>query len=385
MKFTSTLVAAAGLLASPALAAPYAQLQTRNTTSSSSTVEQPVLNVTYTSPVNSSLPNVVIFATGGTIAGSSASNTDTTKYTAGVVGIEALVQAVPNILNVTNVVGSQVANTGSVNINSTIILRMAKLANGILCAENSTTDGLVITHGTDTLEETAFFMDMTVNCKSPVVVVGAMRPSTAISADGPANLLEAVTVAVSPAARNRGAMIVLNDRIGQATYTSKTNANSLDTFQAIEQGYIGGFLSNKPFFYYPASQPTFKNKFDVTNITELPQVDVLISYQNFDAALIPAAVKAGAKGIVIGGTGAGSTTDVAQPYIEAALAAGIPIVLSSKTNGGAVPPSGSGAISSGFLNPVKSRLQLQLALATGMGMEEIRGLFEDKLAGYLEA
>jgi L-asparaginase len=105
-----------------------------------------------------------------------------------------------------------------------------------------------------------------------------MRPSTAISADGPANLLEAVTLAATPDAKNRGAMMVLNDRIGSAWYTEKTNGNTLDTFKAVEQGYIGGFLSTVPFFYYPAAQPTFKQTFDVSNITELPKVDVLYGY-----------------------------------------------------------------------------------------------------------
>lgn len=114
---------------------------------------------------------------------------------------------------------------------SPVLLRMAKLANQALCSANSTTAGFVITHGTDTLEETAFFMDATLMCNKPVVVVGAMRPSTAISADGPANLLEAVTLAASPLAQDRGAMVVLNDRIGSAFYTSKTQANTLDTFK----------------------------------------------------------------------------------------------------------------------------------------------------------
>ncbi|KAJ9123629.1 hypothetical protein QFC24_003845 [Naganishia onofrii] len=152
---------------------------------------------------------------------------------------------------------------------------MAKLANEILCSEGSDVDGLVITHGTDTAEETLYFMDATVNCRKPVVIVGAMRPSTAISADGPANLLQAVTLAGSPDARDRGAMIVLNDRIGSAYYTIKTNANTLETFRALEQGYLGMFLSSKAVFYYPPVQPTFKKTFDITNVTSLPMVDVL--------------------------------------------------------------------------------------------------------------
>ena len=161
----------------------------------------------------------------------------------------------------------------------------------------------------------------------------------------------------------------------------------LDTFKAIEQGYIGGFLDNKPFFFYTPSQPLFKTTFSTPNFSTapLPRVDILISYEDFDGVLIPAAIAAGAKGLVIAGTGAGATTTLAQPHIAAALAAGVPIVISSKTNGGAVEPgSAQGeSVSSGYLNPVKSRLQLQLALAHGMGLEQIRGVFEDKLGAFL--
>ncbi|KAI5453643.1 hypothetical protein NCC49_005465 [Naganishia albida] len=343
------------------------------------------LNVTYSSAVNSSLPNVVIFATGGTIAGSSSSNTDTTGYQAGVVGVAALVQAVPELLSSANIVGSQISNIGSQDMNATIVLRMAKLANEILCSEGSQVDGLVITHGTDTLEETAYFMDATVNCHKPVVLVGAMRPSTAISADGPANLLQAVNLAADPAAKDRGAMIVLNDRIGAALYTIKTNANTLETFKATEQGYLGMFLSSKPVFYYPAVQPIFKKTFDITNITELPKVDVLYGHQDFDYLLIRAAVASGAKAIIIAGTGAGSQTSPSMPDIDALIAQGYPVIASSKVNVGAVVPDNdkSSFIRAGFLNPVKSRMQAQLALASGYDLTAIRASFEDVLYDYL--
>jgi L-asparaginase len=157
-----------------------------------------------------------------------------------------------------------------------------------------------------------------------------MRPSTAISADGPANLLEAVTLAGLPDAKNRGAMLAFNDRIGAALYTQKTHANFVDTFKAPEQGFIGGFLDNKPFFYYPAAQPTFKETFDISNVTELPMVDVLYGSQSFDYKLIGAAVENGAKGIVIAGTGAGSLSDLTIIEVEKWLAQGFPIVASTK-------------------------------------------------------
>jgi L-asparaginase len=145
--------------------------------------------------MNTTLPNVTILATGGTIAGSSDDNTATTGYTAGAIGIQQLMDAVPEMLDVANVAGIQVANVGSPDVTSSLLLRMAKTIKEVVC-DDPTMSGAVITHGTDTLEETAFFLDATVNCGKPIVVVGAMRPATAISADGPFNLLQAVTVAV---------------------------------------------------------------------------------------------------------------------------------------------------------------------------------------------
>lgn len=159
-------------------------------------------------PINSSLPNVTIFATGGTIASQGTSNTQTTGYSVGL-GVQQLVDAVPEILNITNIRGYQVSNVGSGSINQTISLRLAQLINEELARDDIA--GVVVTHGTYTLEETAFFLDLTVNSTKPVVVVGAMRPATALSADGPLNLYQAVTLAASPNAIGRGAMISLNE------------------------------------------------------------------------------------------------------------------------------------------------------------------------------
>jgi L-asparaginase len=211
-----------------------------------------------------------------------------------------------------------------------------------------------------------------------------MRPSTATSADGPANLLEAVTVAVDPRAKGRGALIVLNDRIGQAWYTIKRNANTLETFGAPEQGFVGGLLSYTPFWYYPPTQPTFKKTFSSANVSALPPVEIIYAHESYDPRLIPSAITLGAKGIVIAGTGAGDESSAADPYIAAAVAAGVPVVVSTKINVGCVVPSkGSDSIAAGFLNPVKSRIQLQFALANGMSMNETRAAFEEVLGSMI--
>jgi L-asparaginase len=159
--------------------------------------------------------------------------------------------------------------------------------------------GAVVTHGTDTLEESAFFIDATVNCGKPIVFVGSMRPATAISADGPMNLLQGVTVAADKDAKERGALVVMNDRIVSAFFATKTQANTMDTFKAYEQGNLGMIVSNKPYFYYPAVQANAKHVADVQDVDAIPRVDILYAYEDMHSDSLQSAVKNGAKGIVV--------------------------------------------------------------------------------------
>jgi len=174
------------------------------------------------------LAHVVILATGGTIAGTGATSTTTVGYTAATVGVQQLIQAVPELKNVANVSGEQVFQIASENMNNESWLILAKRVNVLLA--RSDVDGIVITHGTDTLEETAYFLDLTVKSRKPVVVVGAMRPSTAMSADGPINLYNAVLLAASPEAVGKGVMVAMNDQIQAAREVTKTNTSTLDSF-----------------------------------------------------------------------------------------------------------------------------------------------------------
>ncbi|KAE8371717.1 Asparaginase/glutaminase [Aspergillus bertholletiae] len=327
--------------------------------------------------MNTTLPNVTIFATGGTIAGSSADNTATTGYKAGAIGIQTLIDAVPEMLDVANVAGVQVANVGSPDITSSILLHLSKQINEVVC-NDPTMAGAVVTHGTDTLEESAFFLDATVNCRKPIVVVGAMRPATAISADGPLNLLQSVTVATSPKARDRGALIVMNDRIVSAFYASKTNANTVDTFKAIEMGNLGEVISNTPYFFYPAVQPTGKTEVHIQNITSIPRVDILYSYEDMHNDTLYSAIQNGAKGIVIAGSGAGSVSSAFSAAVaDITSKHNIPIVASTRTGNGEVPSSDElTQIASGYLNPAKARILLGLLLAEGKDGEEIRSAFK---------
>ncbi|GAA5903360.1 hypothetical protein JCM6882_008149 [Rhodosporidiobolus microsporus] len=364
------------LLATGASAAPLASLITARQVNS--TISAPQLNITYQSNYTAGLPKTLIMATGGTIAGSSASSTDSTNYRAGSIGVAALVEAVPELLNVSNIYGMQVANVGSPSVTDDIVLQISKLANLALCSENAEYDGVVVTHGTDTLEETAFTLDITLTCDKPVVVVGAMRPSTALSADGPNNLISAVTVAVTPSSRGRGVLVVLNDRICQAWYCAKRHANALDTFQSPEQGFVGYLLSIKPFYYYPPSQPSYKKVYDISAVESLPRVDMLIAYQGVSWDTMNASIAAGAKGFVTAGVGSGGYSGAAGAAVASAIEQGSVVVRSTKINNGAVLPSPSAdTISAGLLNPVKARRMLQILLALGKTQEEIKAEFED--------
>ncbi|MGL4858693.1 MAG: type II asparaginase [Enterobacteriaceae bacterium] len=323
---------------------------------------------------DASKPAVTILATGGTIAGSSASESDTANYTVGELSVESLIKAVPALNDIAVITGEQVANVDSNDISLSTLLTLQQKISQLL--DNSSQSGVVVTHGTDTLEETAFFLDLTLKTKKPVVIVGAMRPATALSADGPMNLLQAVTLAASPQAWSRGVMEVSNDRIASGFYVTKTNPTSLDTFKAPEQGYLGTFVNGKPQFWYSAATPTNKPWFDIQGLQQLPKVVIIYSYQGIDADLLSSAMRNGAKGIVIAAAGNGTLPKALQQSVADMMKKGIPVILASKALPNFVTPKTLG-IGSGAYNPVKARILLSLALAKKASMEQIRHYFED--------
>ncbi|EPY52259.1 L-asparaginase [Schizosaccharomyces cryophilus OY26] len=322
---------------------------------------------------NASLPNVTILAMGGTIAGSASSSTETAEYAAGSVKVDTLVEAVPDIKNISNVRGIQVTNVGSESLTPANVLNLTHLVLDEVAKDD--VQGIVVTHGTDSLEETAMFLDMTVNSTKPIVVVGAMRPSTAISADGPMNLLNAVAVAASNRSIGRGTMILLNDRIGSAFYTTKTNGNTLDTFKSYEAGFLGMILDQRPHFFYSPATPTGKVYFDVKNTTELPQIDILYGYQGLNPKLAKSAVDLGAKGLVLAGMGAASWTNPGNEVIDGLINnQSIPVVYSHRTMDGYSDYSYNG-IPAYFQNPQKARYMLMLAINAGYSIPSITEMF----------
>ncbi|KAJ5770605.1 uncharacterized protein N7511_002656 [Penicillium nucicola] len=331
---------------------------------------------------NTSLPNITLLATGGTIAGTSDDKTATAGYESGALSITKLLSGIPEISKVANVAAVQATNVNSGDVSSTLLLNLTHTLQTTVC-DDPTMSGAVITHGTDTLEESAFFIDATVNCDKPIVFVGSMRPSTAISADGPMNLLQGVTVAADEDATGRGALVVLNDRIVSAFFATKTNANTVDTFKAYEQGSLGTIVSNTPYFYYPAVQPNAKHAVDVSDVDSVPRVDILYAYEDMRADSLYSAVENGAKGIVVAGEGAGGiSTDFGDAINDVVAKHDIPVVLSHRTVNGEVPTAditgenSKTQIASGLFNPQQSRILVGLLLAEGKKVQEIRKVFE---------
>ncbi len=250
--------------------------------------------------------------------------------------MQTLINAVPEMSKIAHVEGEQVANIGSENMTSDIILQLSKRVNALLARDD--VDGVVITHGTDTLDETPYFLNLTVKSNKPVVFTAAMRPATAISADGPMNLLEAVTVAADPDARGRGVMVVLNDRIGAARFVTKTNATSLDTFRAPRRAILVSWWAENQFETRVDKIHTLRSVFDVRQLKVLPKVVIIYGYQDDPEYMYDAAIAHHADGIIYAGTGAGSVSVRSAAGIKKAQQAGIVVVRASRTGSGVVPP-----------------------------------------------
>jgi len=324
-------------------------------------------------------PNVVILATGGTIAGAAATGTQS-SYTSGAVTIDAMLAAVPGIKNLANIKGEQVANVGSQDMSFKIMLTLAKRINELLSKND--VDGIVVTHGTDTMEETAYFLNLAVKSDKPVVLVGSMRPSTALSADGPLNLYNAVGVAGDPRSKGRGVVVVMNDWIHAAHSLTKTSTTDVQTFMSPLRGLVGVTAYGKNDFYNsPVWKHTTSSEFDVSNVNKLPRVDIVFGCVDMSPDLIDASVKNGAKGIVIAGVGNGNMTKASLEAAAAAAKKGVFIVRSSRVATGLVGRNVEvnddelGLIASDELNPQKSRILLTLALLKPRTVSQIQNLF----------
>lgn len=321
---------------------------------------------------------IAILGTGGTIAGFIDSTIATTGYTAGAIDIDVLIKAVPQIRDLADISWEQIANIDSSNICDEIWLRLAKKI-AKLFAEGI--DGVVITHGTDTMEETAYFLNLTIKSDKPVVLVGAMRPSTAISADGPKNLYNAVALVANKEAKNKGVMVAINDKILSARGVVKTHSLNVDAFSSPDFGDLGYIVDGKVFFYNNVTKAHTKNApFDVSKLTSLPKVDILYSYSNDGSGVAAKALfEHGTKGIVVAGSGAGSIHKNQKDVLKELLKKGLKVVVSSRVVAGCVAVSDSdeklGFISAEDLNPQKARVLLILALTKTSDPKKIQEYF----------
>lgn len=321
---------------------------------------------------------IAILGTGGTIAGFIDSTIATTGYTAGAIDIDVLIKAVPQIRDLADISWEQIANIDSSNMCDEIWLRLAKKI-AKLFAEGI--DGVVITHGTDTMEETAYFLNLTIKSDKPVVLVGAMRPSTAISADGPKNLYNAVALVANKEAKNKGVMVAINDKILSARGVVKTHSLNVDAFSSPDFGDLGYIVDGKVFFYNNVTKAHTKNApFNVSKLTSLPKVDILYSYSNDGSGVAAKALfEHGTKGIVVAGSGAGSIHKNQKDVLKELLKKGLKVVVSSRVVAGCVAVSDSdeklGFISAEDLNPQKARVLLILALTKTSDPKKIQEYF----------
>ncbi|MEO8682964.1 MAG: asparaginase [Vicinamibacterales bacterium] len=322
-------------------------------------------------------------ATGGTIS----------NKTGGRLTAEELAKSMPGVDRYARLTFEQFANVASSELSLQQWLGLSRRINEIFATEKDVA-GVVVTSGTDTLEETAFFLHLTVRDPRPVVVVGSMRNPSTLGYEGAANLLEGVRVAADPASRDKGALIVLNDEISSARHATKTDALRLQTFRGRDYGQLGVVDRDRVVYFQQITQRHNAGvEFDISRVTELPRVDVIWVYQGAPGDLIKAAVDNGAKGIVIAVAGAGATSGTQDEGLAYAYDKGVFVVQSTRTGSGRIAPSAplppnfqpnaaqlrrrQFAIAGEDHIPVKARILLMLALTRTTNRDEIQRMFSE--------
>jgi L-asparaginase len=325
-------------------------------------------------------PHIVIVATGGTIAGA-AESTTAAGYKSGAVAVDVLIAAVPQMKKFADVTGVQVSSVGSQDMNDELWVKLATEVNGLLAKPDVA--GVAITHGTDTMEETAYFLNLVVKSDKPVVLTGSMRPSTSLSADGPLNIYNAVGVASDPRARGLGVLVVANDDIHGARAITKRHTTDVETFVSPEVGLVGVCLfDDRDFGRAPTKAHTTATPFTVAAGQQLPRVDVIYAHAGMSADLIDAAVANNAKGLVIAGVGDGNMTTPALEAVKRAIARGVVVVRASRVGDGfvrrniEVNDDALGTVASQELNPAKARVLLKLALTQTAEPAKVQAIFD---------
>jgi len=331
---------------------------------------------------DSSKKKVVILATGGTIAGVGEEG-KTAGYKPGSLRADEIISAIPELTSGTiDIEGVQICNINSDDITDSIWISLANEINTRACDDNVA--GFVITHGTDTLEETAYFLNLTVKTDKPVVLTGSMRPASSLSADGPMNLYEAVTVAASKEAIGEGVLVVFSDRIFSARTVTKLSTYNVNAISAGELGALGVVRDGNVYMYESSRKihttqsklNLYTNKLDLNsnNLNKLPKVSIIYFSVDADPELLEYAAKI-SDGLVIAGAGAGEFSNAYKDVIEKL---DIPVVISSRTGDGIILPENllcKNTIAADNLPPQKAAILLRLAIANGIEKNSLQELF----------
>ncbi|UVL47995.1 asparaginase [Pseudomonas moraviensis] len=326
------------------------------------------------------LANVVVLATGGTIAGAGASAANSATYQAAKVGIEQLIAGIPELSKLANVRGEQVMQIASESITNDNLLQLGRRVSEL--ADSKDVDGIVITHGTDTLEETAYFLNLVEKTDKPIIVVGSMRPGTAMSADGMLNLYNAVAVASSKEAHGKGVLVTMNDEIQSGRDVSKMINIKTEAFKSA-WGPLGMVVEGKSYWFrLPAKRHTMDSEFDIKNIKSLPDVEIAYSYGNVSDTAYKALAQSGAKAIIHAGTGNGSVSSRVAPSLQALRKDGVQIIRSSHVNAGGFvlrnaeqPDDKYDWVVAHDLNPQKARILAMVALTKTNDSKELQRMF----------
>ncbi|WP_323024898.1 asparaginase [Castellaniella sp.] len=316
-------------------------------------------------------PRLVLIGTGGTIAATAGDARTLTGYRV-TQGIEAMLAAIPGAADVADIRCEQPFNVDSRDLGTARVLRLARAVERH--TRDAGVDAVVVTHGTDSLEETAFFLHLTVRSPKPVVLVGAMRPASALSADGPLNLVNALLTAADPASRDRGVLVVMNDRIVAARLAAKRHTTRVDAFGADGAGVLGAVTDGRVRYALRPDLPDTA-EFSLAGLRALPPVDIILDYQDAPPHPYAAAIRAGSRGIVVASMGNGSLSPAAARGCAQAIRLGLVCVRASRVPDGLVTDSGTGGpLAAHALNPLQARIALRLALARGMDRAEIGDL-----------
>lgn len=328
------------------------------------------------------LPRIIVLATGGTIAGQGKSATRA-GYTPAVLTIEELLNNTPSINKIANIKGEQLASVGSYDMTVQIWIKLARRINDIFSKNEA--DGVVVTHGTNTLEETAYFLNLTVKSDKPVVLTGSMRPATSISADGPKNLYDAIIVASDTLSKGKGVMVAFNEILYDAKNVSKVNTTNVNAFASPNAGPIGQIYDGKVAYYnQPLNKKNNNVPFDVSKLDTLPKVEIAYMYVDASAAAMNAFINDRVDGIVIAASGDGAFNKNILQGVDSAVRKGIAVVRSTRVPSGRVTQFNQvfndqklGTIASDNLNPQKSRILLMLALTITKDRNKIQQMFLD--------